>query len=864
MPRSRISSHKRAPVRRCAICDRVGHNARTCIQGKVTNPSPILHIENTEANKKKGKKMVHIPVVQGVPPMSQHVVSLKNEEMEKKWKSIGVYQPGKKSSSTSSRTLDFATLVRSANTRAKAPEESENSAQIKKPTVDIMREIAHIEGERDIPITIVPRKHVTTTPVFTVAPVEQVVDTVTPRVPFRVRLALLRERVGQSFHIKKFATSVAVLGLLAALPFPAIGWYRSVEENTGKIIHESTNAFLSLQSSTVAAINQNLPQAEFDLNQALNSFGAAQTMVDKEYKALRVVLDLLPVMGEKIKSRQGILEAGHHLALGNAYLIKGVDAVMEAGDATTVERLKVLRTHIRGALPQYEEAVARLELVEPESLPPEHQASFLEFRKLFNTLVSDIQNVADVIGGLELMLGSDGFKRYLVVFQNQYELRPTGGFIGSFAMLDVQSGKILNIDVPGGGSYDLEGQLSVQVKPPVPLQLINERWEFQDANWFPDFRASGKKLAWFYEKSRHTTVDGVIAINASVLERLLRVVGPIENEQYELLLNGENAIKNLMYEIDSYDNADGKNTPKAVLSVLLEQITAVMQEIKPEQLVALVTELSDALNGREVQTYFVDERVQSTMRSYGWTGEILNTGKNQDYLMVVNSNIGGGKSDVNIAQKIQHQSVIEVDGSIVDTVIITRAHEGIDEEDSLFGQVNSSYVRVYVPEGAELIDAGGFLYPDESSFRVSPSWYTNDKDLFELEREQSVHNGSGTRVTSEFGKTSFGNWMVTYPGEQTRIYFTYRLPFKAFEPKSESQSTVEKYTEFLHEVTSRYSMVIQKQSGITSEYEHTVIYPDDWRPLWRANDDLAVSLNGASIYGILEHDVMYGILMKQE
>ena len=439
-------------------------------------------------------------------------------------------------------------------------------------------------------------------------------------------------------------------------------------------------------------------------------------------------------------------------------------------------------------------------------------------------------------------------------------------------MVDVQNGKILNIDVPGGGSYDLQGQLSAYVKPPLPMQLINGRWEFQDANWFPDFRASAEKLAWFYQKSRGTTVDGVIAINASILERLLRVIGPIHNDEYDLMLSSENAIKSLSYQIESYDNKSGENKPKAVLSVLLKQITDTIGNIKPEQLIALMTELSSALSEREIQTYFVDDRVEARVAEFGWTGEMIQTTADQDYVMVVNANIGGGKSDVSINQTIQHQAVVESDGSIVDTVIITRAHEGAEDEGSLEGQLNSTYVRVYVPEGSELLDAGGFVYPDESSFRVPPSWYVDDVDLAQHEREVSVSVGSGTRVTNEFGKTAFGNWVVTYPHKETKVYFTYRLPFKAFtseHPIADQGIFKEYWNKFAdalgqESLTSKYSIVMQKQSGINSEYEHTIIYQGNWRPVWKTGDDASLSLNGASSHGILNTDKIFGIVMKQQ
>lgn len=838
--------------------------------------SPLSCTEVPEIISKKKKttasESILVHVTPGKAPVSPHVVSLKDETLEKAWKNIEVYHPGKNKKNTR-ESVDFADMVRAAN-QTETEEE-----HIKKPTIDILKEIERIGGgfDRDIEIKILPRnpdKKVGGRVKVAVPEEMHTFELSTRGFSFRELILQMKEKIHNSFNVKKFAITTLVLSIVTTLPFPAIGFYHKVEDNTAKIVAESSNAFLSLQSSTVAAFNQNMLQAESDLTSALNSFGNARVLIDKEYKALVYVLDLLPIVGTKIKARQELLEAGHYLALGNAYLIKGINEVVAKNGTDTIEQLRALRAHIRGALPQYDEAVKRLDQIETTSLPAEYQEPFSEFRDLFHGVVSDIKNVSDVISGLELMLGSDGFKRYLIVFQNQYELRATGGFIGSFAILDVQNGKVLNIDVPGGGSYDLQGQLGSYIKPPLPLQLINDRWEFQDANWFPDFKASAEKLSWFYQKSRNTTVDGVIAINASVLERLLRVIGPIKNEQYDLMLDSESAIKNLSYEIESYDNTDGTNTPKAVLSVLLEQITRVMHDIKPEQLITLITELSDALHEREIQTFFTDERVQSLARSYGWTGEIIPTAQDQDYLMVVNSNIGGGKSDVNMKQLVQHQAVVQSDGSIIGTVIITRTHEGTSDQNSLFEQMNSSYVRIYVPEGSELLDAGGFEYPDESSFRVSPSWYTDDPELASFEQDESIHAGTGTRIVNEFGKTSFGNWMVTHPGSQSRVYFTYRLPFKTFDKEFSANNKDQGiFAEYLDRVasfarehsgdSSRYSMVMQKQSGVESEYENTIIYPTGWHPVWRTDDDISLSRNGASTHGILESDVAFGIVMKQ-
>ncbi len=874
MPRQQRSKHsnKRASVRRCTHCEKIGHNARTCpeLQTKPEVLPVFVHTtnENLRPTKKSSRELV-VNVGEN-SPRSPHVVSLKPDSKANPWDKVEAYH-AEPAIDLARKKINLAELVRKANTiKNNTTQFTVEGEGLKRPTVDILREITKMGSEEPYEFSVTKIQKFSKR---NKAKIEEKTAFQIPRTnTFGQGLRKRVRGIGEGFKFKKFVAATLAMCVIVTLPFPALGFYRRVEDNTAHIVAESTNAFLSLQSSTVAAFNQNLPQAQFDLSQALNSFGNAKTLLDKEYKALIYILDTLPLVGTKIKSRQDLLEAGHYVALGNAYLIKGFDEAAKAEDMNTIDRLSLIRTHIKGAIPQYTEALERLDTVDQFALPPEFQESFSEFRMLFHGLVSDMENMSEVISGVELMLGGEGFKRYLIAFQNQYEVRPTGGFIGSFAIVDVQNGKIQNIDIPGGGSYDLQGQLSVFEKPPLPLQLINTRWEFQDANWFPDFKATGEKLAWFYQKSRGTTVDGVIAINASVLERLLRIIGPIEDAEHSLLLDTSGAIEALHTEIEAYDNSDGKNQPKAILASVLEEVIARVQTIKPEQLLSLVTELSDALNEREIQAYFTDKRLQSLSHSYGWSGEIEETGTDQDYVMVVNANIGGGKSDSNITQMVDHQSVIEEDGSIIDTVIITRTHEGKDSSDTLQGQMNSSYVRVYVPKGAELLDAGGFTYPDEGSFLVSPSWYSEDTDLISEEQLQETHAGTGTRVVNEFGKTSFGNWVVTYPHEKTQVYFTYRLPFKAFDKKgSEEKGFVAKYaakfaslaSENGHTV-SRYSIVMQRQSGVISQYTHTAIYPPGWHPMWKTGDDISLSLNGASSGGNWKTDKIFGIVMKYE
>lgn len=752
--------------------------------------------EAKRARKERTPVSVHLTSALHISP---HVVELGKTHSKEHWQEIEVYNETTEQGVTR-HTIDIAGIVRRAN----AP--------------------------RPLPVIDAPPK----------TPIEFSRFQEKLRAPFARGLRFIQPRL----------IIVAIIFVVVlTLPFPAMSYYIELRADTEKVIEESTSAFLSLQSSTVAALQTNIAQAKYDLNAALNAFSNAESIIDKEYKALLYVVRLLPIVGAKVSSRQELLLAGHHLALGNTYLVKGIDEAVNGDTKHFVDRVTVALSHIKSAIPQYEAALERLSTVKTTVLPAEHQETFGEFKVLFATFIDDMKDMTGVMGALKTILGQDDFRRYLVVFQNNHELRPTGGFIGSFAIVDMQKGKVMNIEVPPGGSYDVQGQLDVYVEPPLPLQLANPRWEFQDGNWFPDFAASAQKLAWFYQHSRGTTVDGVIAVNASVLERVLRVVGPIANEEHNVYATAENVLPMLQQKVED-DASKVSNTPKAVVGSVLSQLLTIVQSVPPERLFALLTELNAGLTEREIQVYFADKNVQNEARAFGWTGEIIDTGEQQDYAYVVNTNIGGEKSDAKIQQRIEHQAVVEPDGSIIDTVMVSRTHTGRTGEE-LYGVDNIDYLRVYVPEGAELIDAGGFSLPPEEDFLVPPAWYAKDPDLGAIETHEVLHGNSGTRITREFGKTVFGNWVITPHGTTSQVYVRYLLPWRVFDMNA-SYGTL-----------SRYGLVLQKQSGISGEFAHTIIYPDGWVPVWNVEEMAQISRNGATVEGAFDVDRVAGVVMKK-
>lgn len=782
-----------------------------------------------QTRQKKKHTKHYVPVVIGKKRgASEHVVDLskKKQTHEPSWESIQSFRE-KLAETVDRRTIDFAASVRAAKRSTKR---KKKTFAFRFPSITLPRV--------SLPSIKLPRPRVMPQLTFPSLPQIRI-----PRLP-----------------IKRFAPAVFGLLLLISLPLPALSSYHAIRNQSATIVSASEHAFSSLQVSTSAAFQADTAAAQSALQDALSAFAEVETLLEHDYKIIADVFSALPVIGDHVSGRRAIINAGQHIALGNTYIIKGVSDAQAEGDMPMTERLAILTSHMEQALPQYEEARHELVSVNASILPADKQPLFEEFLLLYSTFIDDIQDLADLSHVLYDVFGGDAFRRYLVLFQNHHEIRPTGGFVGSFAMLDTQKGRIENIDIPGGGSYDIQGQLDKYIVPPLPLQLVNSKWELQDSNWFFDFPTTARKAESFVESARGTTFDGTIAVNATVIERLLRVIGPIASGEYDLLLDAETILPTLQHHVEGgYEQSEEQ--PKEILTNVLDSLLLAMQTIEPDQLILLLRELHEALGQKEIQVALKDSASAARIASFGWDGQIATSDSRQDYLSVVATNLQGQKSDARIEQHIEHLAEVQEDGSVIVRTNIARTHTGDPYED-LYGAANITYMRVYAPEGAVLVDAGGFTYPPEDAFKVPEEWYTEDHDLERIEEEVGIHKDTGTRVTNEFGKTAFGNWMIVPPGESRNIWFTYRLPFSVVDVKRHTDGLSDIFAS-QPEAVSRYSLLVQKQSGVESTFRSTVRYPYGWLPRWKSHDAIDLTQHGASYEIELQNDTVYGVVLEQ-
>jgi len=397
--------------RKCSLCQVLGHTKITCPKSQSSLVSP------QKRNIKKSKKdPVFIKVI-NQNLSSPHIIKLKKEDSKNEndiWSKVEVYREKNIFKKTKAQIVDFAEMVKKANQEIVVKEEVKNiNNNLKKVQKQSIVEQKQVKKERF-----------------------EVVKTNVSDIKNKKSYSNYFRSFFNIFQFRKFAyVSVVVLVVLVS-SFPALGYIDELKAAESLAVEQGTRAFLSLQSSTVAAFQSNLPYAEVELTNALQAFSEVNSIIEEDYRILLSLAKLLPVVGTKVSSRQSLLIAGNHLALGNTYLIKGVEEAQVDSEMKLTDRFSILQNHLKSAIVQYKEALNHLNKVDLDSIPLEYQKTFNEFKILFGVFIDDMEDLVDLSKTFNIIFGGNSFRRYLVVFQNEHEIRPTGGFMGSFAVME--------------------------------------------------------------------------------------------------------------------------------------------------------------------------------------------------------------------------------------------------------------------------------------------------------------------------------------------------------------------------------------------------------------------------------------------
>jgi hypothetical protein len=340
-------------------------------------------------------------------------------------------------------------------------------------------------------------------------------------------------------------------------------------------------------------------------------------------------------------------------------------------------------------------------------------------------------------------------RTYLVMLQNNYELRPGGGFLGQYAILKVKNGAIVSSFVEDANLLDQ--RITATITPPYPFkQMVQlKKWKFRDSNFSPDFPTNAAKADYFYRLAGgREKFDGIVAVNAFVFDHLLDITGPITMPGYGTYTSADASMKLeehvekpfLGDDIPAELKQNRKSIMKKIADELIKRIGTIGNI--PRLAEFAQTELRD----KNVMIWFKDPDMQQTVANVHWDGSVSKDWNN-DYLMIVDANLGALKSDYWVKRSLEYSVDFTVGPKPVATVQYTYNHTATN------GDWRTSdyhtYARILAPKGSKYIDnsrvkTGGVLTTESAEF---------DKTIFGYKVDAIMNHSLDTGIRYELPDT---------------------------------------------------------------------------------------------------------------
>lgn len=366
----------------------------------------------------------------------------------------------------------------------------------------------------------------------------------------------------------------------------------------------------------------------------------------------------------------------------------------------------------------------------------------------FADLLTPLQQAVDLLTPFSAVipdlagLGAD--RQFLMIFANDTELRPGGGFIGVYGLAVTRDGEIVQMATNDVYSLDHSVSADYHVAAPTPIaaHLGVDGWYFRDSNWSPDFATSTEDglqlLRQEYASSGQPVPDvhGALMFTPKFISRLLTLIGPVTIDGQTF--TPENIADKLEYEVEQGYVGAGipAHQRKDIVARLTDTVVDRLIALPSSSWPSLFTTLTEGFAAKEVALWSPTEETQAVYVDAGWSGDV-SIANADDVLMVVDANLGALKTDTVMEREIAY-SIEPTSTGYNATVALTYTNNGSYTWKTTRYQ---TYTRVYAPLG--------------STF---------------------VNGPQDTLAVDDLGMTSFGTYLTIAPGETRTFTLTYALP----------------------------------------------------------------------------------------
>lgn len=543
--------------------------------------------------------------------------------------------------------------------------------------------------------------------------------------------------------------------------------------------------FAQVKVTVDALKKQNVELASEELDKTKESLVQTQKSLDA-----MGYLKFIPIAGMYYSDAQHLTKAGFYGLSAARVLIdsiepyadllglKGKKGSFVAGTAsqrieTAVITMGKITPHIDDIAKHMEGARKEIDAVDPSHYPSffggaKIKKGIFSVKQLVDQGVTFVSDARPLIKLLPSLLGDPKEKKYLVLFQNDKELRPTGGFITAYAVFRIDKG-VIHVD-RSDDIYTLDNGIFGKPKAPAPIlkYLPNVSvLHLRDSNISPDFITSMDAFNSLYKKARgFVPVDGIIALDTNVLVSTIKI---LDDEVYaggvrftskeDPRCDCPQVIYELERLVSTPKSVDLKVTTlaavqaqrKDLIGVLLYSIMDKALKSSPKLYWGpLFQDLLTQVEQKHVMFYIYNKDAQSGIESLNAAGRIRSY--DGDYLHINQANFGGAKSNLFVQEAVNQNYEVAADGTITKKITINYKNPHAPSDCNLergnlcINAVLRDWIRIYVPLGSKLIGSIG------SEVKMSTS--------------------------DELGKTVFEGFLTVRPKGAATFSVSYTLPFR--------------------------------------------------------------------------------------
>jgi hypothetical protein len=436
---------------------------------------------------------------------------------------------------------------------------------------------------------------------------------------------------------------------------------------------------------------------------------AARAKFDTTRKQMATATRFLPIaryvpilrsqiLGVEALADAGLIlsDAGIDLADAAAVIVENKDAAVSFSDS--LGDLRTIRGLLANGLTSIDEASAAVDRLDGSFLP----GPVGDARSQFNDRLPEIRertaDTAAAMAALISFVGGNGPRSYLFLSQNPDEVRPTGGFIGTYGVLKAVGGD-LTLDrydgtgdwgeprpQPGVTAEEKGGPFRYDSRLPQGLANVNTE---------PDWPRAAQRAIRLWERGGEAPVDGVISFTPAFLARVLTITGPVTVEGYGAVVTSENLIERLEFYTHEQTPLPGTDS-KDFIAVLAKTVMDRLIDVRTSQWSALGQVLGEAFTEREAMAWVSDPEVGAVLADRRWDGALpVVTG---DFVYPAEFQYAA-KNGRSLRRVYDHHVRLRPDGSgsVVTTVRVTNPNPP-DDYANIPGTL--AFVTMYGPAGA--------------------------------------------------------------------------------------------------------------------------------------------------------------------